>query len=121
MTTQKDVTEKSASESQNISEGNADDEVAGEESSQTSPLASQESEEVPMSVSAEAEPTTNVTRYRAQEEIKLTGDMSTEDMEVVMSKAAMSKVASTAGGIMPMSSQDVVIVHVSEEEVRSNK
>ena len=53
----KDVTEESALESGNISEGDMDDEDAGEESSQTLPLALQESEEAPVRISAEAEPT----------------------------------------------------------------
>ena len=55
MTTQKDVTEVSASESENVSKGDVDDEDAGEESLETSSLASPESEEAPVSISTEAE------------------------------------------------------------------
>ena len=42
--------------------------------------------------------------------------MCTEDMEVALSKAV-----SAVDGLTPMSSQDVVIVHATEEEVRSLK
>ena len=72
MTTQEDVTEESASESENISEGDVDDEDPGEESSQMSPLTLQESEEATVGISTEAEPATGVTGYGAQEEIKPT-------------------------------------------------
>ena len=79
MTTQEDVTEESASESESIIEGDADDEDGGEESLQTLQLALQELEEAPVSVSAETEPTTRETKYRAREEIKLTRDTSAKD------------------------------------------
>ena len=100
----------SASKGKSSSEGEADDEDAGEESSQMSLLTLQELEEPLASVFAGAEPATSETRYGAQEELKTAKDTGTEDMEV-----AMSEVASTVGDLMPMSSQDAVIIHISEE------
>ena len=86
----------------------------GKESLQTLPLTSQESEEPPASVFTGAEPITGETGYGAQEELKPAGDMGTEDMEVTT-----SEVASTVGDLMSASSQDTVIIHVSEDKVRS--
>ena len=113
MTTQEDVTEESASESENISEGDADDEDAGEESSQSSLLTSQESEPL-VSALPRAGPAIGEARRGAQDELKAASEMCAEDMEV-----ALSEVALAVGGLTPMSSQDTVIIHTTEEEVRS--
>ena len=37
----------------------------------------------------------------------------------VVGQAALSKAASTVGNLMPMSSQDAVIIHAMEDELRS--
>ena len=117
MTTQEDVTEEeSSSESESSSEGDADDEDVGGESLQASLLTSQESEETPASVLTGAESTTGETGYGAWEELKPAMDMGPEDMEV-----AMGEVALTMGDLTPMSSQDAVIIHAPEDEVRSLK
>ena len=106
VTIQEDAMErKSSFESENSSEGDTDEEDAGEESLQTSPPTSQELEELPVSVLTGAEPATGKTGYGAWEELKPAGDMGTEDMEV-----AISKVASTIGDLTPTSSQDAVII-----------
>ena len=114
MTTQEDVTEESASESENISEDDVDDEDAGEESSQASVLTLQESEEPPVSALTGAGPATGEAGCEAQDELKAASEMCTEDMEVALSKAV-----SAIGGLTPTSSQDVVIIHTTEEEVRN--
>ena len=73
-------------------------------------------EESPASVLTGAEPATGETGYGAQEKLRPAGGMGTEDMEV-----AISKTAPTTGDLTPVSSQDTVIVHSTEEEVRSLK
>ena len=115
--TQEDVVEEeSSSESKSSSNGEVDVEDAGEELLQTSPPTLQELEEPPASVLTGAEPTTRETKYGVSEEVKLAGDMGTEDMEVTL-----SEVASTAGNLRPTSSQDAVIIHAPKVEVRSLK
>ena len=75
------------------------------------PPTSQESVGPPASELTGVVPSNGGNEDRAPEEAKPADDTGTEDMEVTL-----SKVASTTGDLMPMHSQDTVLVHTPEEE-----
>ena len=102
-----------SSESDSCSDGDVDDKDTGKESSQALLPTSQESVGPPASELTGAEPSTREAEHESLEEVKLADDTGTKDMEVTL-----SKVVSTVGDLMPMHSQDAVIVHAPEEEMR---
>ena len=94
-------------------EDNTDDKAADKESSQLSTLTSQESEPPAQNLPVGAEPPKVKAEVGAQEEA---GSACIEDMDMTRSEAT-----STTDELPPTSCQDDVIVHTTEEELRSLK
>ena len=107
-------TRSSESEGESSHEDDADDEDASKESLQQSVPTSQESEPPLPNDPTGAEPSKVEAKHGAQEEVKKAGDTGIQDMEVTG-----SEVASAVGNLLPMSSQDDVLVHTPKDELRS--